>query len=1815
MRIQFIKLFLVILTVGILPYQTLCANEITRIEIEAENYKNKIENDRSVSSVALRDLYKNVKLAREQSDWKKAIRLLENILSIKTNDFISWMKLAEAWIEYDPAAIELPASAYNAYSFGVDDESRAEALLVIATHFHNQRNHKAALEFYRQVLELVSSDSLNNKLQQLEQASQRNSKRFSLRRGPEVIVDDKAPEICAHFSDQLDQDNPNSYKKFVTVNPPIEFDIHIEGKKLCFGGIEHGKTYEISYSAGLPSKSGLRLEQSEQHPLTLDDRNKAISFQRNTLILPKFGHGNIPLSTVNLKRVALDLLRITDRNLIGQILSDNFSYRLSRSDIDSLVLTQGESIWQGYIDIENNTNNEVLTAVPIKNLLEIHQNRKKDQNPSNEQQPIINGLTSNLPEADLDNGVYLLVARDGEDLSELPELDELSYDDIFTTQWLVSTDIGLTAYLSEDAFLVTAQSLSSGKPKADLLIQLVAKNNRVLAQATTDREGKAKFNPRLAYGVQGNALQAIYSHDSTRDFTFIDMSRHKLDISDHDISGFNIKDPVRAFVYSERELYRPGEDINVVALMRDRHGNFDHHIDQLPATISLHAPGGNRINAARVDQSFAGAREARLSIPNIAQSGTWEVQVRTAGGSKPIGRHKIQVKDFVPDRMEMTISTAEGEALRPSQDSVIEIEGNYLYGAPAANVHGEASVKLQKTSVPFPDYADYKFGLEDESFTSLRQVYRIPRTNDQGKATLILAKPNIPDTTQPLEALIEATLIDHDGSRVQGAYLNENATKIKGAYSLPVRPERNWIGVQFKSDADSIEEVSFNFVYLNSEGQALENGTLDVSIVEELDRFRWHRPISGYDPNWSYRHSITDKLIEKKTIHINDISDSTFTTTLGFGRYRIDISDGDKAATSHRFKVGWSNLRQSVNRPEALKILLSEPNYRTGNSAKISFKSPFDGYASVIIASDEIYKVDTNYPVSKGDDNEYDFQIDDGWNSSVYALLSLYRSSENGQPQASGMPERLFGTSHFSVDKSRLDMPLEIDVEEVITPGAIEVILNTSPPSGAETFATISLVDDGIHALTSYKDPDPIDFFLGKKQLNVDIFDNYNQIIHDSGRIRNLRSGAGLYGQLEGLGYRSKELVSEYSRILRIGEDGKASHTFFVPYGFSGRVRVNAIAWSASKIATAVKPIKIRTPVIADLGLPRFLSVGDETNVLLRLKRIKNNLGTYTATLSSNDDLEILEKNSIRLTEDKDSVYIFTTIKAKRFGEGEIKLSVKSDDDAELDFLQTHKITIRPPYPAITKRLVKKIKQNDDTNLSEEVYETGLQKDLIDHSISYSARFSLQALLPGLPLDELPKNSVPTADSLTTHANLLLTHPNNGIVNTENNELSTNFSRTIAELLLLQNQDGGFSQTVINESYGGTESELWLSAYALDLLFRANHRVSANMIPNNTLQNGIDFLRRELNRVLKNEVEDCPNPQWRSYALFVLSRENQLARHELERYYENCIDQSSNALSNAFTASALAAFGGFSEEVKILFNKAIESVPINKLSEENENRDSELRILSMILALALEARLENKLISSVRNLDFNNVDNLDETTLGWFSRANAALLQENEKSRQLRVEINDDLQPVREDGLLSINSISADIFRQNYTVANYSKSDITAELFMRGIPKSWPGRQNQGFEIYQHYYDLNGDQIDIDSEQINQRELITIVVEGIVNHNKSGDAIVSLLLPAGLQIEDIFMEQSQIRLAGLQQVFEKTHPQTWAEIKYRHQSNDRFVAVLNINEQTRRFKIAFLTRALNAGKYIVPPVTIEQLTAPEFKGSSEPKQMTITLPE
>ena len=533
------------------------------------------------------------------------------------------------------------------------------------------------------------------------------------------------PRLCLEFSEDLSR-TQTDVAKFISVDGKDPQNLVQEGKQLCIEGLKYGERYQVQIRAGLPSEVGETLTKTSDIAVYVPDRSSFVRFTGKAYVLPSRGQQGIPVVTTNTNKIDVEIYRIGDRNLATTLQSGDLQRQLSSYDVDTIRDRSGIKVYQGQMDIASKLNEEVTTAIPVTNAT-----------------------------GKLEPGVYVVVAKP----SEKSKND--SYER--ATQWFIVSDLGLTAFTGNDGIHALVRSLSEATAIADTTVKLVARNNEVLATAKTDARGYAKFDAAITKGEGGTAPAILVAEKGAGEYAFLDLTLNAFDLSDRGVKGRDPAGPIDAYVYTERGVYRGGDEVYISALVRDQFGKAS----AVPTTLIVSRPDGVEQTRLVMNDQGLGGRTLAVPLAKTAMTGTWRLWLHTDPKAPAIAERAFLVEDFVPERLDMKLS-ANVPVLTPDENQTINADGHYLYGPPAAGLGLEGEVVVKASNKDVPGYAGYSFGQADELVNPARQPLEASLVMDKdGKAAIPVVLPAMPKTTKPLEAAITVKLRESGGRTIE----------------------------------------------------------------------------------------------------------------------------------------------------------------------------------------------------------------------------------------------------------------------------------------------------------------------------------------------------------------------------------------------------------------------------------------------------------------------------------------------------------------------------------------------------------------------------------------------------------------------------------------------------------------------------------------------------------------------------------------------------------------------------------------------------------------------------------------------------------------------------------------------------------------------------------------------------------------------------------------------------------------------------------------------------------------------------------------
>ena len=265
------------------------------------------------------------------------------------------------------------------------------------------------------------------------------------------------------------------------------------------------------------------LRQAVRQRVDFSDLPPSVSFAAQGMFLSRAGYRNLAVETVNVAELRL---------VVDRVYANNLLFLFQRGGLEADYGWIGGELWRPLGD------RLVDEMVPV----DTTRNQK------------VTSVLELARHVDLDERGLYRVMLGRPDHWEAPQ------------RWILVTDLGAVAKQSADEIVVWALSSRTLRPAAAADIEVISDQNQVLGTGRADAEGFWRLR-RPGATAQGRPFLVTVRQGS--DFSFLYLDRMEVDTGGLDVSGASVAAAgYSAFLYGERDLYRPGETLEGVALVR-----------------------------------------------------------------------------------------------------------------------------------------------------------------------------------------------------------------------------------------------------------------------------------------------------------------------------------------------------------------------------------------------------------------------------------------------------------------------------------------------------------------------------------------------------------------------------------------------------------------------------------------------------------------------------------------------------------------------------------------------------------------------------------------------------------------------------------------------------------------------------------------------------------------------------------------------------------------------------------------------------------------------------------------------------------------------------------------------------------------------------------------------------------------------------------------------------------------------------------------------------------------------------------------------
>ena len=506
--------------------------------------------------------------------------------------------------------------------------------------------------------------------------------------------------------------------------------VQVDGSDLLIYPTEHmAGEVTVAVEAGIKNARGKKLGSRFEKTLTFPNERPQLRFTGKGSILPAGAALSIPFEAMNAKSVRVTAFQIYD-NDVGQFLQANTLAG------DSELSRVGRYLWRKTITLPTGQpdrwNRHALDATELLRAhpgalfrLTLSLTRADStyacpgEAPAMGDEPLANPEDLDLTQASGWDGIEQYY--EGSSNENWQERDNPCNDAYFryndgvkAERNFIASNLGLVAKRGADGLVhVAATAIDSATPLAGVALDIRNFQNQTIAKAETGTDGLISFEtkgvPFYLLAKKGNEIG------------YLKMSRGTALANSHfDVGGEAVEGGLKGLIYSERGVWRPGDDIHLTFLVQDAAGKLpkDH-----PVTMQLFNPANQLVQSLVNKTPVDGFYRFDLKTAEDAPTGLWRAKVLVGG--REFAKN-LPIETVMPNRLKMAL--AFDKPLRASEMPVkATLDAQWLHGALASGLKADVAVKLVSKPLAFTSFKDYVF--EDPT----RQFKGEPATLFEGR--------------------------------------------------------------------------------------------------------------------------------------------------------------------------------------------------------------------------------------------------------------------------------------------------------------------------------------------------------------------------------------------------------------------------------------------------------------------------------------------------------------------------------------------------------------------------------------------------------------------------------------------------------------------------------------------------------------------------------------------------------------------------------------------------------------------------------------------------------------------------------------------------------------------------------------------------------------------------------------------------------------------------------------------------------------------------------------------------------------------------
>ena len=797
--------------------------------------------------------------------------------------------------------------------------------------------------------------------------------------------------------------------------------------------------------------------------------------------------------------------------------------------------------------------------------------------------------------------------------------------------WVQATRIGLDALADHGQMVVWATALQDGAPLSGVTIEGQNRGGGTDyfgGAVVTGEDGTARLD------LSGQRTALLVAKKGS-DMAILPRSPYAW--SDEVWESRPASDELRWYVFDDRGIYRPGEEVHIKGWLRRVGGRQDGDVGLVPVesvSYRVISSQGNEMATGQAEANALGGFDLAFTLPDNANLGETMIQLTAHGslGDVTEGRerwHSFQVQEFRRPEFEVTARNETTGPYFAGGSATVAVEAAYYAGGPLPSAEVTWQVSSSPGTYSPPNWPDFIFGrwqpwwYWDWYYPPYRgetKVETFSGVTDASGTHYLNLDFEQEGEPQPMSIKAEATVMD----------VNRQAWA--AATTLLVHPADLYVGLRCdRTFVQRGEPLKIDIIVTDLDGAAVPDRPVQVQAA----RMEW-RTVRG---TWQ------QEAVDVQECNVGSGPEPvscTFKTEMG-GQYQITatITDASGRKNQSRFTRWVSGGQQPVSREveqEQATLIPDKESYQPGDVAQILVQSPFSPAEGLLTVSRSGILYTERFRVEDGTVT-LSVPIEDKHIPNLHVQVDLVgaaaRTDDHGEAVEGAPPRPAYATGQLNLSIPPLQRTLKLEVtprEKELEPGGQTTLdLLLTGPDGqpvADAELAVVVVDEAILALTGYQLANPLSVFYADRQADVDSrYGRDSIILANPEALASQDREAGLLGAADTMVVEESVVVqmaaptaapaaakemegSDGAKPIRVRADfnplatfapqvrtdanGAAQVEVTLPDNLT-RYRVMVVAVSGgSHFGSGEANLTARLPLMVRPSAPRFLNFGDQ---------------------------------------------------------------------------------------------------------------------------------------------------------------------------------------------------------------------------------------------------------------------------------------------------------------------------------------------------------------------------------------------------------------------------------------------------------------------------------------------------------------------------------------------------------------------------------------------------------------------------------------------